>query len=64
MLFSTKYKYSMKKRAVDIVIILSIALLLTLLYHFNLSDKSTKYMFIPLLTYYYIGQYTERKFKK
>ncbi len=54
----------MKKRAIDIVIILSIALLLTLLYHFNLSDKSTKYMFIPLLTYYYIGQYTERKFKK
>ncbi len=54
----------MKKKTIDIVIILSIALLLTLLYYFNLSDNLTKYMFIPLLAYYYIGQYTERKFKK
>ncbi len=54
----------MKKRTFDIFIILLIAILLVTLNQIALLEKSTKFMFIPLLTFYFLGQYSERKFQK
>ncbi len=48
----------------DIMIILLIALLLIVLNEFELLEKSAKFMAIPILAFYFLGQYAERKFKK
>ncbi|MGI6478918.1 MAG: hypothetical protein ACOX0M_05700 [Salinivirgaceae bacterium] len=54
----------MKKRTFDIIVILVIAVLLLALNQFGLLEKSAKFMFIPILVFYYIGQLAERKFRK
>lgn len=54
----------MKKRTFDIIVILIIAILLVTLNQFNLLEKSAKFMVIPMLALYYLGQFAERKFKK
>jgi len=54
----------MKKRNFDIIVILVIAFFLIILNLFGILEKSAKFMFIPLLAFYFIGQYSERKFKK
>ena len=54
----------MKKRTFDIIIILLIAITLIILNRFDLLEKSAKFMLIPILAFYYIGQYSERKFQK
>lgn len=54
----------MKKRTFDIIVIVLIALLLIILNQFDLLEKSAKFMFIPILAFYYVGQYVERKFRK
>ncbi len=54
----------MKKRTFDIIIILLIAITLIILNQFDLLEKSAKFMLIPILAFYYIGQYSERKFQK
>jgi len=54
----------MKKRTFDIIVILSIAIALTILTQFDLLEKSAKFMLIPILAFYYIGRYVERKFQK
>lgn len=54
----------MKKITYDIIVILIIALLLIILNQFDLLEKSAKFMFIPILAFYYIGQYVERKLQK
>ena len=54
----------MKKRTFDIIVIFLIAIFLTTLYQFDVLEKSAKFMFIPILVFYYIGQYSERKFQK
>ncbi len=54
----------MKKRTFDIIVILLIAILLIILNQFDLLEKSAKLMFIPILAFYFIGQYSERKFQK
>jgi len=54
----------MKKRTFDIIIIILIAIFLITLYQFDALEKSAKFMFIPILAFYYIGQYSERKFQK
>ena len=54
----------MKKRTIDIIIILLIALVLITLYQFDLIEKLAKFIFIPILAFYYVGQYVERKFQK
>lgn len=51
----------MKKRTFDIIVILLVALLLIILNQFYLLEKSAKFMFIPNLAFYYVGQYVERK---
>ena len=54
----------MKKRTFDIIMILLIAILLVTLNQFDLLEKSTKFVFIPIWAFYFIGQYAERKFQK
>jgi hypothetical protein len=51
----------MKKRTIDIIVILLIALLLIIFNQLDLLEKSAKFMFTPILAFYYIGQYVERK---
>ena len=46
------------------IIIVIIAVFLLALNFFGLLEKSAKFMLIPILAFYYIGQYSERKFKK
>lgn len=53
----------MKKRTFDIIVILIIAILLVTLNQFNLLEKSAKFMVIPIIVFYFLGQYAERKFK-
>jgi hypothetical protein len=54
----------MKKRTFDIIMILLIAILLVTLNQFDLLEKSAKFMLIPILAFYFIGQFAERKFQK
>lgn len=54
----------MKKRTFDIIIILALSIILIILNQFGLLEKSAKFMVIPILAFYFIGQYAERKFKK
>jgi len=54
----------MKIRLFDIIVILGIAGLLITLNQFDLLEKSARFMFIPILTFYFIGRYAERKFQK
>ncbi len=53
----------MKRRTIDIIVILLIAITLVILNQINLLEKLAKFMFIPILAFYYFGQYSERKFK-
>ena len=52
----------MKKRTFDIIVILFIAIALSILYSFHLLDGLAKFALIPILAFYFIGQYSERKF--
>jgi hypothetical protein len=54
----------MKKRIFDIIVIFLIAIFLITLNSFDLLEKSSKFMFIPILAFYFIGQVSERKFRK
>lgn len=54
----------MKKRTIDIIVIFLIALFLITLNKFDVLEKSAQFMFIPILAFYFIGQFTARKFKK
>lgn len=52
----------MKKQTFTFIIIVVIALFLSLVEYFNLINKT--YIIYPsILAFYYIGQYSERKFK-
>lgn len=53
----------MKKKYFDIIMILIIAIFLILLAITGLIEDSAKFMLIPILAAYYIGQYSQRKFK-
>jgi len=54
----------MRKITFDIIVILLIAILLITLNQIELLEKSAKFMFIPILAFYFIGQFAERKFNK
>jgi len=54
----------MKKRTFDILVIIFIAVALSLLSEFNLLDGLAKYVLIPILAFYFLGQYSQRKFKE
>ncbi|MBP7508118.1 MAG: hypothetical protein KA807_09875 [Prolixibacteraceae bacterium] len=53
----------MKKRTINIIVILLIAIILIILGELEMLEKSAKFMLIPIVALYYFGQYTERKFK-
>jgi ABC-type multidrug transport system permease subunit len=53
----------MKKKYFNIIVIIIIAVFLGVLAKFGLLEKSAKFMLIPILSFYFIGQYSERKFK-
>ena len=46
------------------IVIFIIGVLLITLNEFDLLKKSAKFMLIPIVAFYYIGQYSERKFVK
>ena len=52
----------MRKRTFDIIMILLIAILLVALNQFDLLEKSAKFMFIPILAFYFLGQFAEKSF--
>jgi hypothetical protein len=54
----------MKKRTFDIIVILLLAILLITLNQVDLLEKSAKFMLVPILVFYFIGQYAERNFQK
>lgn len=54
----------MTKRTFDAIIIFSIGLFLIGLEFFDLTERASKFMLIPILVYYQLGQYSERKYKK
>ncbi|MBW6490530.1 MAG: hypothetical protein K0B15_04970 [Lentimicrobium sp.] len=54
----------MKKRSFNIFIIIAAAILLLAFSYFGLLEKSSKFMLIPILVFYFLGQYSERKFLK
>jgi len=53
----------MKRKYFNIIVIITIAVFLSVLYFLGLLEKSAKFMLIPMLAFYYIGQYSERKLK-
>ena len=59
-----KNKMKMNKRTFDMIIIAVIGLFLITLEFFGLTAEASKFMLIPILMFYYIGQYSERKFNK
>ena len=54
----------MKKRTFDIIMILLVAIVLVTLNQFDFLEESEKFMLIPILAFYFIGQFSERKFQK
>lgn len=54
----------MKKKTFDIIVVLLIALSLIILNQFDLLEKGARFMFIPILAFYFLGQYSERRLKK
>jgi len=53
----------MRKRTFDVVVIFMIAIFLIALNQFDVLEKTAKFMFIPILGFYFLGQYAERKYK-
>ncbi|MEA1872821.1 MAG: hypothetical protein U9N51_00105 [Bacteroidota bacterium] len=53
----------MKKQVFDFIIILIIGLISIGLNKLGQVEENAKFIFLPILTFYYIGQYSMRKFK-
>jgi ABC-type transport system involved in multi-copper enzyme maturation permease subunit len=54
---------NMKKKHFDIIVILIITVFLVSLEISGLLEESAKFMVVPFYLFYYLGQYSERKFK-
>jgi len=54
----------MKKRKVDLFVVMLIALVLTILHKTGMIEGSAGFLFIPLFIVYYFGQSVERLFRK
>ena len=54
----------MKKKNFDRIVIIIIAVFITILALLGILEKSAKFMLVPILVFYYLGQYSERKFKE
>jgi len=53
----------MKKIIFDVIFIIISAVILTILDHYGLLDKYVGFALIPILTAYYLGQYSGKRFK-
>ncbi len=51
----------MKKQIFDVIVIIIIAAFLLVLWYFDVLEQSAKFMFIPILAFYYLGRFVERK---
>jgi len=54
----------MKRVYFDIIVIVVLTLGLVIFSELDLLGNSAKWMFIPVLAFYYIGQMAERRFSK
>ena len=54
----------MRKFFFDIIFIVISTIILIILLEYGLMEKYIGFALIPILIAYYIGQYSERKFKK
>lgn len=54
----------MKKRTFDIAVVIFSAVALLTLNHFGLLENMAKFMVVPIVAFYFLGQYTQRKFSK
>jgi len=52
----------MNKKNFDRIVILVFAIIIVALAYFGLLETAAKFMLIPMLIAYYIGQYSERRF--
>ena len=52
----------MNKTTFNIIVIIIIAIGLTILDRFELIDGLLKFALIPILAFYFLGQYAERKY--
>lgn len=53
----------MKKRTFDFLFILTAGILFSALAYFEILNRLTGYILIPVIAAYFIGQYSEKKFK-
>lgn len=53
----------MRKVSFNIIVIVLIAIIMIVLNEFNLAEQFSKFMLLPIIAFYFIGQYAERKFK-
>ncbi len=58
------YLGKMKRIYFDVIVIVVLTLALVILNQLDLLGQSAKYMFIPVLAFYFLGQYAERQFRK
>jgi hypothetical protein len=56
-----KSNAKLKKQIIYLIVIVLITASLMTLRHFNLLEKSAKFMLLPILAFFYLGQYMERK---
>lgn len=56
-----KSNAKLKKQIINLIVIVLITASLMTLGHFNLLEKSAKFMLLPILAFFYLGQYMERK---
>lgn len=53
----------MKKRTFDLIVIALISIILLILNKFELLEKYSKFALLPILVFYYLGQYAEKNLK-
>ena len=54
----------MKKRVFDLIFIIISASILVIFSEYDFLEKNMAFSFIPILIAYYLGQYSQIKFKK
>jgi TctA family transporter len=54
----------MKKRTFDLIFIVIATTILIVLSEYGILKKHTAFALVPLLIAYFLGQYSERKFRK
>ena len=54
----------MTKKVFDLIFIILSASILTTLSEYDFLEKNMTFTFIPVLIAYYLGQYSQTKFKK